>query len=67
MSKLYWYNYRTGEYDYRERPTSDEEAVEYISQLDAAQGQYQCLRELGKDILEAMKEALSACLPADLR
>ena len=64
---MWWHNYKTGEYDYRERPTSDEEAIKYIPQLDAAQGLYQCLREMGKDILEAMKEVLIACLPEDSR
>lgn len=65
MPQLHWYNYKTGENDYREKPIDDKEAVDYIPQLDAAQNLYQCLRGMGKDILEAMKDVLTACLPVN--
>jgi hypothetical protein len=64
---MFWHNFQTGEADHREAPTTDEDAIQYIPQLEAAQRLYECLRLQGKGILEAMKETLTACLPAALR
>ena len=36
----YWYNFKTDDYDQRQAPQTDEEAVQYISQNPAAQGLY---------------------------
>ena len=46
--------------DYRTAPTTDDEAVLYIPQSVAAQGLYQCHRQLGRGILESMGRVLSA-------
>jgi len=63
--KRYWHNYKTGEIEYREAPTTDAEALELISQLPAAQGLYDCRRKLGDGILDAMMAVLTACVGVD--
>jgi len=46
-SENYWFNYRTGQYELRHAPTSDDEAVQLIPQHPGAQGLYRAHRELG--------------------
>lgn len=66
----YWYNYMTSEYEeyeYRQAPTTDEEAKQLISQGVSAQALYDLLRApeyKGLDILEAMAEVLEAMVGA---
>lgn len=57
-----WYNFKTKEYVYSDLPTTDEQAVEYIPQLQAAQGLYKCYRLMGNDIIESMIKVLEACV-----
>lgn len=59
---LHRYNYTTDEYDYRDAPTTDEEAKRYLPQQPAAQGLFDCHREMGLGILEAMVEVLTAVI-----
>ena len=61
--KLSWHNYVTGETDYREMPTTDDEAVQYIPQAyGAGPGLYRILRMQGDSIGDAMKNVLSAAI-----
>jgi len=60
--KEYWYNFQTGEYDFVEAPTTDEEAVKYLPQLGAGLTLYSLYREQGLDIVESMKNVLEAAL-----
>jgi hypothetical protein len=56
--KKFWHNFATGETDYREPPTTDEEAEQYIPQMGGV-GLYRIYREHGKlDILQAMIRVL---------
>ena len=57
-----WYNYKTGQYEYRDtRPTGDE-IRDYLPQYDAAWGLFQARRALGDDEMEAMAQVLIAVL-----
>ena len=56
------HNYKTVHVDLREYPETDEEAVQYIPQDVAAQGLYQCHRELGRSVAEASGRVLAASL-----
>ena len=60
--KLYWWSFKTEEHEYRDAPTTDEEAMLYIPQIPAAQGLYQACRMQGHDILGSMAEVLKACI-----
>lgn len=59
-----WFNFRTETYDER-TPTTDEEAVNYISQDPSAQGLYRVRRAKGADVLEAINDVLLACVPEE--
>lgn len=58
-----WHNFKTGETDYLSQGASlnfdDEQAKRYIDQSVAAQGYYECSRELGLSVFEAMLNTLS--------
>ena len=58
----YWHNYVTGEYDYREFPTSFDDARAYIPQIPAAQGLFQVYEKMELPLLEAMTKTLEACV-----
>lgn len=61
----FWYNFVTGEYDYREAPTTDKEAVQYIPQLGGV-GLYQIFRERDSlTIIEAMAKVLEIAAGED--
>lgn len=50
-----WYNFITDEYDYRSSaPDTDEEAIKYIPNQDAARGLYRAYRAMGNNILDSM-------------
>ena len=61
---LLWYNFATGTHDPDPDLSSDAVARQYIPQDAAAQGTYRCHRGLGKSILEAMAETLTAVVNA---
>lgn len=57
-----WYNYKTGEWEERDAPQTDEEAVNYIPQ-QAGVAMYHLLREYrGLSIPEAMLYVLSVAV-----
>ena len=58
--KIPWHNYRTGEYDYREAPTTDEEARDYVPQ-GAGSNLYTLYRrgEENISIMEALIKVLT--------
>ena len=61
--KISWHNYVTGETDYREMPTTDDEAVQYIPQAyGAGPGMYRIFRMQGDSICHAMIKVLSAAI-----
>ena len=62
MGTMVWFNYRTGDFEDREAPSTDEEAMALIPQHPAACGLYRCYRGLGMPILEAMVNVLSRCV-----
>ena len=55
---MYWENIRTGESDFREAPTTDEEAVDYLPQ-GAGVNLYKLYRETGNGIIESMIKVLT--------
>lgn len=61
--KIGWENMKTGEIDYLPHGAAlkfdDAQAKQYIGQSVAAQGYYQCSRELGLSVVEAMLNTLS--------
>ena len=60
--RLYWYNFMTGDYDFREAPQTDEEAERYIPQLGGV-ALYRIYREHeGLGIIEAMIKVLEKAL-----
>jgi hypothetical protein len=54
----FWWNYATEDYEENGEPVTDDKALQYLPQIPAAQGLYECHRKLGKSILEAMMETL---------
>lgn len=60
----YLFNSVTQKMDYRDMPTHDDEAVQYIPQDVAAQNIYRIRREMGDDILHALLYVLERCLPS---
>lgn len=59
----YWYNYVTQDHDaLGSSPTTDEQAVKYVPQIEAAQAIYRLRRELGDDVIHAMLYTLTACV-----
>lgn len=54
-----WFNRKTGQPDNRP-PITDEIALQYIQQSNAAKAVYTIYRESGKTILEAITNVLSA-------
>ena len=65
MSEKYsWYNYVTGEYVGFKRPETDEEAMQYIPQVDPALNIYRCYRELSDDSLHALVKTLEIAVKA---
>lgn len=44
-------------------PSTDEEALQYLPDHPSARGLYECRRELGDTITEAMIATLEACYP----
>jgi len=65
--KGYWHNYKTGQYEYRYAPDTDEDALALLPQYPAAQGMFEVYREMGKSILDAMDYTLSACVGEPIR
>lgn len=57
---LAWWNFTTEQYDYRGVPANDDEAAQYIPQIDAAQSLYRLHREMNATILDAMRKVLEA-------
>lgn len=53
-----WYNYRTKQFEECNPVTYED----YIPQMPAAQGLYQCLVMMGKTPLEAAADVLRACV-----
>ena len=62
MGTMFWFNYETGNFEEREAPATDAEAMVLIPQQPAACGLYRCYRDLGMPILEAMANVLSQCV-----
>lgn len=52
-----WYNYKTGEHDYRETPT---DFSDYISQDSAGQAMYRFGQDMGNSPAGAAMKVLSA-------
>jgi len=63
--RKYWGNFVTGEHDYREAPTTDEEAVQYIPQETAVQNLYKLHRQMGLSPLEALGKTLMTVVGED--
>jgi len=59
-SKLAWFNFRTGEYDFMSG--DPENMKDYIPQGRAAQGLYDCYIALGDEPMEATRKVLSDAL-----
>ena len=57
--RRYWYNFKTGEYDFIRSPDN---MKDYIPQNSAAQGLYDCYIKMGKSPTEASIETLKACV-----
>ena len=60
--RLYWYNYETQEYVYRDAPQNDDDAVKYLPQSPAVYGLYRCHRAMGASVLDAMIKTLTSCV-----
>ena len=60
--RSYWYNYVTGDYEYRAAPETDDDAKSLLPQIPAAQGLYTVLREMDNGILDSMIKVLTACV-----
>ncbi len=60
-SDVVWFNCKTGLHE-TGTPTTDEKALEFIPQSDAAQNLYLLHRKMGNSILEAMRDTLTACI-----
>ena len=58
----HWHNFRTGESDARGVPETDDEALDYLPQIPAAQGLYSVYRAKGETIMESMRLVLMACV-----
>lgn len=52
-----WYNYKTGEHDYRETPI---DFSDYISQDSAGQAMYWLCQKMGDSPIDAAMKVLSA-------
>ncbi len=68
--EMYWHNYDTGEYDYREAPTTLEEAYPYLpnSPTLAARSLLEIyVKHKEMDLMEAMTEVLTLCIPEEHR
>lgn len=54
----YWMNYRTGQYESRPQgfilTATDEQALDYLPQDPSVKGMFQCLRDMGKSVPDAM-------------
>ncbi len=55
----YWFNFKTGEYEYIETPANFEN---YISQLPAAQGLYKVYLQMGDESIVAATKVLKATI-----
>ena len=56
-----WFNFVTSDYDWRsERPDTDEECTQYISQYPIAMNLYSAYREAGFTPFQSMANTLSA-------
>ena len=58
----YWYNYVKECYELADDPATDEQAMIYLPQIDAAHGLYRVRRLQGDDIFDAMAAVLEAVL-----
>ena len=58
--RMYWSNFVTGEADYREAPTTDEEAKQYIPQWPAALNLYDLRRQMGDSVMDALGGVLES-------
>ncbi|MCP4544243.1 MAG: hypothetical protein GY832_44590 [Chloroflexi bacterium] len=56
-----WFNCKTGQYE-TGTPATDDKALEFIPQSDAARNLYLLHRKMGESILEAMRDTLTACI-----
>lgn len=56
--KNYWMNFHTGQYELRPSgfilTATDEQALDYLPQDKYVKSMYQCLREMGKTVPDAM-------------
>lgn len=57
-----WYNFTTDEYEYRDAPTTDEQAMWCIPQDPSALALFQIYRKQDLPILESMIHVLTACV-----
>ena len=60
-NKMYWYNYRSGEYEHGDVPTTDMKAMKYLPQKPAAANLYTVYRMGNLSIADAMVNVLSIC------
>lgn len=60
-----WHNFKTGESDHHEGCPPDDKMKEYIPQLLAAQGLYDCYIGQGSTPMESMGKVLKASIPKD--
>ena len=56
--KRWWWNQKTGEAEFKEAPTTDEEAEAFLPQLPPVIGLYRAQRFSGNDTLDALETAL---------
>jgi len=61
--RAYWFNMKTGEFEYRQAPSTDADCTQYIPQNPSAQALYKLYRvQGGLTMMEAMTNVLSACV-----
>ena len=58
-NRRYWYNYKTKAFEFIETP---QDFTDYIPQLPAAIGAYQCRLALGERPADAAREVVKLCL-----
>ena len=58
----YWYNCDKDEYEYRDAPTTAEEALSFIPAIPAARGMFAVYIRMGDAVLDAMTKTLTACV-----
>lgn len=58
----YWYNYSKGEMEARLSPPPQQQMIDFIPQVPAAQGLYETYLAMGKNHIEAARLVLEAVL-----